>query len=230
MCPAQPAKPAKTAKTAKKREAKPGQPGKRRTGEETRRLILAAAQRRLTAGGPEAIRLQDIARDVGVSHPAILHHFGSRDGLLEALERHALDELRRDLLAHTDEPAAAILDRVSATLGDAGHARLLAWQALSGRMQGDGDGPGLLRELTDAFHAEGAADARAAGRPEPAREDAAFATRLAAVAMFGEALIGPALTRSAGLEDDEAVKLRFRRWLGRLLEGRAPSTEEERGR
>jgi len=48
----------------------------RRTKEEAQRVILDAAEERLANGGPEALRLQDIAADVGISHPAILHHFG----------------------------------------------------------------------------------------------------------------------------------------------------------
>ena len=38
----------------------------RRTKEEAQRVILDAAEERLAKGGPEALRLQDIAADVGV--------------------------------------------------------------------------------------------------------------------------------------------------------------------
>ena len=38
-----------------------------------RRAILEAAQKRLADCGPEEIRLQAIASDLGISHPAILH-------------------------------------------------------------------------------------------------------------------------------------------------------------
>ncbi|MDO9127858.1 MAG: helix-turn-helix domain-containing protein, partial [Parvibaculum sp.] len=69
--------PEKTAEKAPKRV--------RRTAEEARRLILDAAEERLAKQGPEGLRLQDIARDVGISHPAILHHFESREGLVRAL-------------------------------------------------------------------------------------------------------------------------------------------------
>ena len=58
---------------------------RRRSAAETRDAILEAAERRLVDGGPEAIRLQEIAADAGISHPAILHHFGSREGLVEAM-------------------------------------------------------------------------------------------------------------------------------------------------
>ena len=52
----------------------------RRTKEEAQRVILDAAEERLANGGPEALRLQDIAADVGISHPAILHHFEAVTG------------------------------------------------------------------------------------------------------------------------------------------------------
>src|SRR6185369_15152486 len=71
---------------------------RRRTAEEARYEILAAAQRRLTDGGPEAIRLQDIARDLGISHPTILHHFDSREGLMQALARSAMGALNADIM------------------------------------------------------------------------------------------------------------------------------------
>jgi TetR/AcrR family transcriptional regulator, repressor for neighboring sulfatase len=50
----------------------------RRTPEEARRLILEAAQMLIARTGPEGFRLQDIAAAAGISHPLILHHFGSR--------------------------------------------------------------------------------------------------------------------------------------------------------
>ena len=61
----------------------------RRSAPEARRAILEAAEKRLREGGPEAVRLQDLARDLGVSHPAILHHFGSREKLIRAVMRDA---------------------------------------------------------------------------------------------------------------------------------------------
>ena len=48
-------------------------PGKRvrLAPEEAQTRILDAAERRLAIGGPEALRLVDIAKDLGISHPAI---------------------------------------------------------------------------------------------------------------------------------------------------------------
>ena len=90
-------------------------PRVRRTAEEARRVILDAAEKRLREGGPEALRLQEIARDVGVSHPAILHHFQSRAGLTHALAERAMTRLEEDLreaLSGSEGDGASILERV----------------------------------------------------------------------------------------------------------------------
>ena len=52
---------------------------------------------------PEGLRLHDIAAAAGVSHPLILHHFGSRAGLVRALTREAIIELRDKQVAAMSE-------------------------------------------------------------------------------------------------------------------------------
>src|SRR5580700_10941169 len=88
---------------ARRHPAKPPLPRKRRTGEEARTAILDAAERLLVVAGPAGIRLQEVARDVGVSHPTVLHHFGSREGLIEAVVVRALDSLHAVLVAAVRE-------------------------------------------------------------------------------------------------------------------------------
>lgn len=198
----------------------PRPPRRRLEAAEARRRILDAAEKRLAEGGPEAIRLQELAADLGVSHPAILHHFGSREGLLEALESRAMEQLRRDLLERRRGSIGEDLERVFATFGGEGHARLLAWRLLRAGRTPVREDATLVRELTEAFHAERVAEARREGRPPPAHEDTVFGVRLATVAMFGEALLGPLLTASAGLRDEARTSRRFRRWLGAILDER----------
>ena len=195
---------------------------RRRTAEEARELILEAAQRRLAEGGPEAVRLQEIAADAGLSHPTILHHFGSREGLLEALLQRAMDDLRRDLLQalRTDGVVSVseLLDRVANTLSERGHARLLAWRLLSRRVPEEVARERMLSQLASAAHERRSAAWRAAGRPEPSREETHFVVWLTAVALLGDAIGGPLLSRSLGMEDDASD--RFRAWLAELLDAR----------
>lgn len=204
-------------------------PRRRRTAEEARHEILAAAQRRLAEGGPEAIRLQDIARDLGISHPTILHHFESREGLMQALGRSAMSALNADIMRAISDPdrgtsPEAVLDRVFETLGESGHARLLAWSALGDfaprRSREALPQEQVLRVLADAVHRRLGDEARATGARTPPREEADFTVRLVAAAMLGDALVGDVLSRTAGLPDGPAVQRRFRAWLARLLDER----------
>jgi AcrR family transcriptional regulator len=195
----------------------------RRTPAEARRQILDAAERLLSDGGPEAIRLQDIARDVGISHPTILHHFGSRDGLTRALGDRAVKRLTDDLLAILRDRSAEegsgreIIERTFATLADTGHARLLAWRALAGgKSEDDREARARLDGIADAIHARRADLARSVGAPPPPREDTAFIVRLATTTMLGEALTGPIFAGGSARTARES-NLRFRLWLADLL-------------
>src|SRR5215831_14167023 len=104
---------------------------RRRTPEEARRLILETAQALIASTGPEGLRLQDIAAAAGISHPLILHHFGTREGLVRALTRQAAAELRDKLvaaMASSDYSLEQQLDRVFDAFRD-GLAQRLAWLA-----------------------------------------------------------------------------------------------------
>jgi AcrR family transcriptional regulator len=165
--------------------------------------------------------LQDVASDVGISHPTVLHHFGSREALVEAVVARAIAALEQDLLQVLSTSRAELdhgvelIDRVYDTLARRGHGRLLAWLILSGHSS-SGMGPSaqwqLIAELT---HAERLRQHPSADPPP--LEDTRFAVILCALALFGEAIAGTATFTSAGLGDDADAEPRFRRWLAELL-------------
>lgn len=194
---------------------------RRRTAEEARTEILDAAERRLAASGPAALRLQEIARDVGISHPAVLHHFGSREALVRAVVERTMLKLEEDLVRLFTGPNAdaldsgALMDRVFETLFDRGQARLIAWLLLSGY---DPFGTPAAREnwtkIAQATHALRPPSSRARG-PD-GYEDTMFTVVLSSLALFALALGGKPTFEMASLPGDDVDK-RFRRWLGGLL-------------
>jgi AcrR family transcriptional regulator len=192
----------------------------RRSVEEAKREILDAAERRMAETGPAGIRLQDVAADVGVSHPAILHHFGSREGLVQAVVDRALRVLEADLLAALSLPAgsvpdpAALLDRVFETLGNRGQARVLAWLILSGHepFSGAAARAGWAR-IAEVTHAARLAVTRG---KKPPYEDTQFTILLAALVVFGEAIAGGPTFKVAGVEGRDGPR-RFRAWFASLL-------------
>lgn len=192
---------------------------KRRTAEAARSAILDAAERRLIAAGPAGIRLQEVAADVGVAHPTVLHHFGSREALVAAVVERLVAALHAEVLdAIAAAPPgegnlAALLERVAVVLGERGHGRVLAWLALSDH------GAGLVEQrfatVVAAAHAR-RRQQREPG-PAPALEDTTFTILLAFLALFGASILEPELARSAGLGDPARTGKRFRAWLARLL-------------
>ena len=199
-------------------------PRRRRSAEDAKRAILDAAEARFAARGPAGVRLQEIAADVGVSHPAILHHFGSREDLMRALIERALGALRAELLATltTSDPSQVdvplLIERVFEILGAHGHVRLMAWLALAGdERRGRRAGvPFFVREIAELTHRERLARYAEAGRRPPAFEDSLFAILLTTLALLGDALLGDAARASSGL-DDPAAGRRFRQWFAQLL-------------
>lgn len=194
----------------------------RRTAEEARRLILEAAEARLSSQGPDGIRLQDIARDVGISHPAILHHFESRQGLVSALVRHIEDQLRFKLLAALETSNAGKTDvrtlimNLFEAMSDRGNARLLAWLALAGKELRRADALSLMTEITDKLHDQRVEAAKAHGQPAPDKEDTLFMSMLASNAAFGDAF-SVRLFPEGKEGEEEAAKQRFRNWFAELL-------------
>jgi AcrR family transcriptional regulator len=195
-------------------------PRRRRDAASARAAILDAADRHLVTVGPSGIRLQEVAADAGVSHPTVLHHFGSREGLVKAVVTRSLAEINARLVdaiaQSTGEVAqvAAMLDGVFDALAAHGRARVVMWLALEGqRIEGDA----RLASVVDATHA--LRKARRAGRPRRTldREDTAHVVVLATLALVGAAVMGPAVLENAGLALDAAAERRFRGWLAALL-------------
>ena len=198
-----------------------GKTRRRRSPEVAREEILNAAQHLLSLGGPDAIRLQDIARDVGISHPTILHHFGSREGLIEALDARALKALTSDvarILQSNEEPQAGeLVERVAETMDQQGLARLIALWAMretDGPTYPEGTDPALLvAEVSELIRSR----LDATEGVEPDRLEAiSFRVRLAVFAMFGQALIGDAMSPVTG-DERKAERYRFRQWFSELM-------------
>ena len=194
-------------------------PRRRRTAAEAREEILAAAERRLLAGGPDALRLKQIAEEAGTSHPLILHHFRSREGLIEALVERALARFGREFLGvMATAEGVTLLEGIEGfwrIVGSGRYAHLLAWLVLSGHAP---VGRADLKGFSEALHAARARTDAARGRPPATLDDTRFAIALMTVALFGDALVGRAVRRRLGLPGNVATDRRFRVWLANLLE------------
>jgi AcrR family transcriptional regulator len=184
-------------------------------------VILEAAERRLLGGGPEAIRLQEIAADAGISHPAILHHFGSREGLVEAMVLRGITNLQAQFLEgwpSAKEPdIEGVLDRFYEVASHRGIARMLAWLILSG--QGNRTmTPGVFKPAAERMHAGRVRRALNQRRRSPELEETLFAATLLFILVLGDSLFGPSVRRAIGLGSGADSTRRYRRWLSKTVE------------
>jgi AcrR family transcriptional regulator len=196
----------------------------RRPAKDTRLAILEAAEARLSKVGPFGLRLEEVAADVGISHPAVLHHFGSREGLVRAVVEHAMaglqDELVRALAVGDGPPpsGAALFETVLTALFDRGQARLIAWLVLSGYDPLDSPtARANWKRIGEVTHALRLRHWKGRGDRTPSEEDTMFTIVLSALAIFGQAIAGKPTFRAAGLGRDAATEKRFRQWLATLL-------------
>jgi AcrR family transcriptional regulator len=201
----------------KKRAGKPGPPKVariRRRPEDAQALILDAAETIMAkGGGPAALRLQDVAKAAGVSHPTILHHFGSREGLVRALNLRALSKLTATAISGMSQADSSQggVGRTFAAYRD-GVAQRMVWLIQSADLPGDR--PALFEDVVEKFHQVRKSFARPGTEPDNA--DTRAVIHLITIAAFGDALIGPRL-RQAGSKEPQARQA-FERWFGALID------------
>jgi AcrR family transcriptional regulator len=111
---------------------------RRRSPDEARRTILAAALELIARHGPDAVGLKEVARKAGVSHALVSHYFGTYDALVEAAFQQHLTEQRIEGLARivkVPPHPSAWLDVGFEHLSNPLTGRLLIWAMLTGRLE-----------------------------------------------------------------------------------------------
>lgn len=200
----------------------------RRPVEDARDAILDAAETRLIASGPDAVRVQLVARDVGLTDAAVHYHFGNREGLMEALLRRAGRQLRDELtrLAAQWDSETLDVDALVQLFEDCydrrQFARLTAWLSLHGWRPA---GAGMLRELAESFHSARVARCDALGATQPRLEDTLFLLELVNLTVWAKALIGASTHRMVGLAIGRSKDVEFRAWFAELVTDRATRAE-----
>lgn len=218
---------AQTKKTAARRSpAKSSTPRIRRTPQEARTLALASARRLLLADGPNAITLQAVAADLGMSHTNLIHHFGSAGGLQTELMRQMVSELTATIESAVMRLRAGkgevkdFVDIVFDAFDQGGAARLAAWMVLSGESMDLAPIEAVVRDHIDSV--ERGADANKAGT---IHERLTSATLFVVVAALGDAIIGNQLRIMVGRER-ETVRMLIGSLLPLVLEPEANRSKD----
>lgn len=189
----------------------------RRSPADARQLILEAAEAGMAAGGPAGLRLQEVAKAAGVSHPTILHHFGSREGLIQALNLKTVEHLKSELLKVMGSGPSSSEDAIAPLFAAyrGGLAQRMVWLMQSGAAA---MGPAGLPTLDEMVLALQALRERMAGPDVPIDiADTRAIVHLTTIAAFGDAILGKRL-RQARTSDEEIVeRTRFEDWFSEVL-------------
>jgi AcrR family transcriptional regulator len=191
----------------------------RRSPEASKRAILEAAERRLIEDGPDGVRVQRIAADLGLTDAALHYHFGNRKALVEALMRFSAKRLVEDIgnALETWDADRLDLHQLGALFRknyvDHGTARLVL-SVLAGRRP---RGAGMLRRLVLAVHEARTRRAKASGRQPPSLTDTQFVITLLSGVHLLAPIAGEALLLSADAPADKAGVQQYLDWVAILL-------------
>jgi AcrR family transcriptional regulator len=191
----------------------------RRSPEASKRAILEAAERRLTEDGPDGVRVQRIAADLGMTDAALHYHFGNREALVEALMRFSAKRLVQDIgdALETWDADRLDLHQLGAlfrkSYAERGVARLVV-SVLAGRRP---RGAGMLRRLVLAVHEARARRAKASGRKPPLLTDTRFVIALLSGVHLLAPIAGEAVLLSADASANKAGVQEYLDWVAMLL-------------
>ena len=170
----------------------------RRKPEEARNTILDASENLLLEQGLAGLKLAKVAEVVGISHPGVLHHFGSAEGLLEAVHRRISLKLRNSITTCLSDPELSTTEqRISKLLAELSEPRtgqLIACLVAAGKdpfPAGEEDG---VKHVIDLVQ-EGVSN------PDMTYDEIAFTVQLTMLAMLGDAILGQKIRSRMGVTD-----------------------------
>ncbi|WP_235854973.1 TetR/AcrR family transcriptional regulator [Nonomuraea aridisoli] len=194
-------------------------PRRRRSPEESRAELLAAAAELIRERGPDNVSLRQIAEAAGVAHGLVSHYFGTYAALVREVlrvENDRIEERVRDRIrAENGVPlAAGIMDVVFETLADERYLRLFVWAEMHTDYRGAAR-PELV-ELIDTI--EAGIRAALPGRPVPGRSRIEAVVLVGLSAAYGFAIGGRSWLAGMGHDPDDPVhEAEFRVQLARML-------------
>jgi AcrR family transcriptional regulator len=181
-----------------------------KTPSDTRQIILEAARLRITRYGADGLRIAHIAKDAGISHPLVLHHFRNREGLITALVELAATRAASHLHAIVSLPDLSptslegLLFDLAIRLDEEGDAELLAW-ALRKR-------PALAEPMLAQMLGQCVEHIDRLRSTHPTSRGINSQTRLwvafLACFLLGDGLVGRSIARAIPLSKEERYALR----------------------
>lgn len=165
---------------------------KRLSQDESRSAALTAARALLIESGPQSVTLKAVAARVGRTHANLLHHFGSAEGLQQALARHLASTICASIAKAVEASrkgegsARDVVNMVFDAFDREGGGALASWMLLSGNKDALNPIVEAIHDLVEDMHATGAGNMREI-------------TQILVLMALGESLMGKPLATALGL-------------------------------
>lgn len=184
--------------------------------EQARDAILDAAEELMVEVGPAGLRISAVAKKAGMAHPNIIHHFGSRDGLVNALAdrvgERATARITNAIKQATEARPEDLVDAMTHVLdtsypGDEGKAAV--WLHLSGAESSLRQNMQSIVELSHSL--------RQKLDDNASLENTNRLVMLVTLALVGEVVSGQGIKDALGFGNNDESRAYFRRWLSEIL-------------
>ena len=184
--------------------------------EQARESILDATQQIVFEVGPAGLRINAVAKKAGMAHPNILHHFGSREGLLNSLAirigERATARTTNAITLALHAPAEQKVEAMTHVLDTAypGHeGKVAVWLHLSGS---DSSLKDNMQQIVELCH-----ELRKSIDGKVDRSDTSRLVMLVTLALVGEVISGEGVKQALGYGKQETDRAHFHRWLAEML-------------
>lgn len=179
------------------------------------RAVLDAVAERLLIGDEVRIRIPEICQATGVNYGSVYHHFGSREGVIDAAYEslfvtYAENEMSRWAALESAENRRAFDDVLRGLLDPADHDTALSERAMTARIVAAAETRPVLREVlvaTQARVSETRARALAHGQRRGWLRDDASAAAMAALVESVSARFGAEDFLDSGASPTEVARL-----------------------
>jgi len=184
--------------------------------EQAQEVILDAAEEVIVAVGPAGLRISAVAKKAGMAHPNIIHHFGSREGLINALAQRvgqrSADRVTEAIKRATQASPGDRVDAMTHVLdtaypGDEGKAAV--WLHLSGAESSLKSNMERIVQLSHSLRQTIDSDA--------SLDNTNRLVMLITLALVGEVVSGQGVKGALGFGNSQNSRAHFRRWLTEIL-------------
>lgn len=187
---------------------------KRLRPEAARQKILARAEHYLIVGGPDAVRVQVVADDLGITDAAIHYHFKNRKGLMTALLQEAGRKMQREIadiaanMTSSADMVTELASRLEELYQHRKFGRLAIWLASEGW---ESESQGMFDPIVEQICAE--------GQRKGKEDDVRYSLALLNTFLIGEDLVGGAFLASVSLPRGDRSRGGFKDWVVAQISG-----------